>query len=111
MRDRARTALRAMIAAARPGSTTASLGAVVDQALQPARRSPDQAIVNGVGLSLAEAPWSSPDAKLEAGNVCCFQVDALDSDAARDAHARAITSAMVLMRATGAELWWSDAAV
>jgi Xaa-Pro aminopeptidase len=111
LQERARTALRAMIAAARPGSTTASLGAVVDQALPPARRNPDQAVLVGVGLSLAEAPCGSPETTLAEGDVCCFKVDAVDSEATSGADARAITSAMVMVRASGAEVVWSDGVV
>lgn len=47
---------------------------------------------------------------MQQDDVCCFRVDARDAQALSEADARAVVSAMVIVRASGVEVLWSDAA-
>ena len=101
--EAANAGMQAMIRAARAGVSGGALAHAADQALNSAKARRVEVSCVGVGLSLEEAPWPSEQASLEAGDVCCFKVEAGSADEA-SADTRALASAMVLVGENGAEV-------
>jgi len=100
----AKAGVQAMIRAARPGISGDVLQQAADAAMQGAKRNKSRLAFGGIGLSLEEAPAGLTSLTLEAGDVCWFKVDAMGRSSPGDD--RAISSAMVMISETGAEVLW-----